>query len=207
MAVKVFFWDFGGVIVRTYYPEHREALAKQFGMSRKELETLVFSSDSGESAQLGIISYEQHWKNIQTELNLSDEEILSFQMQFWEADRMDEQLINAIRTLRRNYRTGLISNAFSDLNFHLRETLGIAEIFDEIIISAEIGMVKPDPGIYYYALERLNCKPEEAVFIDDKLENIVAAQQIGMHGIHFLNTMQTLTELENLINPSIKLVG
>lgn len=200
MKVKAVFWDFGGVIVRTQNPTPREELAKELGISRKELEYLVFSSESGEKAQRGEISYETHWENLQKLFNLSRDEILQLQEKFWASDSVDQQLVEYIRQLQKSTSTGLISNAFSDLHFHLNETLQIADLFNVLIISAEVGIVKPNPEIYYYALNQLNVHPSESIFIDDKLDNILAANQIGMHGIVFRNTEQTIADIDQIIN-------
>ena len=201
MKIKAVFWDFGGVIVRTQNPVPRKKLAEELGISRKQLEYLVFSGESGEKAQRGEISYEAHWKNLQKRFNLSEEEIFRFQEQFWSSDQVDQQLVDYIRQLKKEYHTGLISNAFSDLHFHLNETLQIADIFDALIISAEVGSVKPSHQIYHYALNQLNVQPNEAIFVDDKIDNILAANQIGMHGIVFNHTIQTINAINKIINP------
>ncbi len=59
-------------------------------------------------------------------------------------------------------------------------------------------MVKPDMEIYEYVLKELNAKSEECVFIDDKAENIEAAEKLGIHGIVFENKEQLKQDLEEL---------
>lgn len=51
--------------------------------------------------------------------------------------------------------------------------------------SFELGLLKPDPKIYETVLERLNARPQEVIFIDDKETNVKAAQKLGIHGIVF----------------------
>lgn len=55
---------------------------------------------------------------------------------------------------------------------------------DRIVLSGHVGVIKPDPAIYLHLLKTYNLNPAECVFIDDQLENIIAAQGIGMHAIH-----------------------
>jgi putative hydrolase of the HAD superfamily len=69
-----------------------------------------------------------------------------------------------------------------------------------MIISAEVGLGKPDPRIYHLAVEQLGVKAEQAVFLDDMQRNIVGAKQVGMLGIHFRNPQQVRFELEQLLN-------
>lgn len=57
--------------------------------------------------------------------------------------------------------------------------------FDGTVVSGREGLVKPDPAIYQLLLQRYSIDPARAVFIDDKLENVEAAQRLGLHGIHF----------------------
>ena len=59
---------------------------------------------------------------------------------------------------------------------------------------------KPDPEIYQLTLERIGCAPEEAVFIDDKRENVESAEKLGIHGIIFRGREQAIEELEAIIS-------
>ena len=77
-------------------------------------------------------------------------------------------------------------------------------LFDELVISAEVGLVKPDARVFQLALGRLDVQPHEAVFIDDMPVNVDAAGRLGMIGIQFVDTRQTLSELQSileLVNP------
>jgi HAD superfamily hydrolase (TIGR01509 family) len=56
---------------------------------------------------------------------------------------------------------------------------------DDILISAEVGLAKPDPRIYRLAAERLGVRPDEAVFVDDFAANVEGARAVGMRAIHF----------------------
>jgi HAD superfamily hydrolase (TIGR01509 family) len=68
-----------------------------------------------------------------------------------------------------------------------------------VIISAEVGLAKPDPRIYQLALERLGVDPPEAVFVDDFLRNVEAARAAGLHAVHFKGPEQARAELEQLL--------
>jgi HAD superfamily hydrolase (TIGR01509 family) len=56
--------------------------------------------------------------------------------------------------------------------------------------------MKPDPRIYYVALERLGVSPPQAIFVDDFIENVDAARQLGMQGIHFADPERARGQLE-----------
>ena len=70
--------------------------------------------------------------------------------------------------------------------------------FEGIVLSGTEKMKKPDANIYTLTLDRYKIIPENAVFIDDKLENVHAATQLGMHGIHFTSAAKLKRDLETL---------
>lgn len=203
MPIRAVIWDLGGVLLRTEDFTSRQALADRMGKPRFELENLVFDNDSGDRAQLGEISVDEHWENIRRILGLDEAGIGEFRWQFWEGDRLDVALVDYIRSLRGRYKTGLLSNAFSDLRRVVTSTLKISDAFDEMVISAEIHLMKPDPRIYQYALQRLGVAPQEAVFIDDIWRNVEGARSLGMYAIHFRGTTQARADLEQLLNGGV----
>ena len=200
MSIEAVIWDLGGVLVRTADYAPRRALAQQYGLTLEEIEDLVFSGESGDRAQLGEISVEQHWENQRNRFGLSPAELQAFRDQFWGGDRLDADLVAYIRRLRQSYKTGLLSNAFSDLRRVVTDTWKFADAFNEMIISAEVGLVKPDPRIYHLALERLGVAPEAAVFIDDYSRNVEGARAVRINAIHFKDPRQARSDLESLLN-------
>jgi len=70
--------------------------------------------------------------------------------------------------------------------------------FEGIVVSGTEKMKKPDANIYTLTLDRYKIIPKNAVFIDDKLENVHAAAQLGMHGIHFTSAAKLKRDLETL---------
>jgi putative hydrolase of the HAD superfamily len=161
---------------------------------------LVFDSPSAQQASRGELTVSQHWEAVRQALGLPEAEIDRLSQEFWTGDRLDAELVDYLRSLRPRYRTALLSNAWDDLRGYLTDHWGIADTFDELIISAEVGVTKPDPGIYHLALERLGVEPEEAVFVDDFKENIDAARALSMHAVHFQSRPQALVELESLLD-------
>lgn len=77
-----------------------------------------------------------------------------------------------------------------------RKTFPFLSWFEDIVVSGEVNMVKPDRDIYEYAIKRFElADTSSAVFIDDRLENIETAQSLGLHGIHFKHPAQFAEEL------------
>ena len=200
MHIRAVLFDFGGVIVRTNDRTPRERLAARLGIAYDQLSSLVFDSESALQATLGKITTQEHWEALRNELGLSQDDHANLPLDFWGGDVLDQELVDYIRALRPDYKTSLISNAWDDLRQVLEYTWKISDVFDEIIISAEVGVAKPDPRIYQIALERLAVAPQQAVFVDDYPANIAGARAVGMHAIHFKNSLQARKELDRLLN-------
>jgi len=200
MTIRAIIWDLGGVILRTEDRTPRLRLARRFGMTYDELDRLVFESQSSQLATVGLIDETGHWESVSKTLNIPGEEISTFQASFFDGDRIDTKLLDTIRSFRPRYRTGLLSNAWSDLRKYIENKWNISEVFDDIIISAEVGLAKPDQRIYQLAIDRLGVTAEEAVFIDDVLGNVEGARAAGLSAIKFLNPPQVQEDLEKLLD-------
>jgi epoxide hydrolase-like predicted phosphatase len=200
MPIRAVIFDMGGVINRSMDETPRRLLAERLGVPVDSLYKLVFDSESARRASVGEISVIDHWQAVQAALNVPPAEMGGVQAQFWQGDQVDYALVDYIRSLRGRYKVAMLSNAWDDLRTVLSERWKIADAFDEIIISAEVRLAKPDARIYQLALERLGVSAGEAVFVDDFSRNIAAAQELGLHTVHFHSPEQARAELESLLN-------
>ncbi len=200
MPIKGIVFDFGGVILRTEDRQPRMSLAEKQGVSIEALEHLVFSSQSAKMAEVGSISAFRHWQEVARTLQVSEEEIPTLRQQFFAGDRMNWDLVAYIRSLRRDYRTALLSNAFDDLREELSGAWRIPDAFDEVIISAEEGFAKPDRRIFQCVADRLRVTIDECALIDDFPPNVEGARLAGMKAIRFINTDQARFDLETILN-------
>ncbi len=199
MSIRAVIWDMGGVILRTEDHTFRTDLATRLGLDREGLERIVFDGEVSERATLGQIGVDELWQDICARLQLPPERLAELQQGFWGGDRLDTELVDYIRSLRPKYRSGLLSNAWLDMRQVLQERMHILDAFDEVIISAEVGLMKPDPRIFQLAVERLGAAPAEAVFIDDFPPNVRAAREFGLNAIRFRDPAQARAELEQLL--------
>ena len=77
-------------------------------------------------------------------------------------------------------------------------------VFDRVFTSGHAGMRKPDLSFYYYVLKEIELAPEEAVFVDDKMENVLAARSLGINGIVFEDNFAVIRALRNIFNAQIR---
>lgn len=198
MSIKAVFFDLGGVILRTEYQAPRQHLAEQFGMDYEDIDKIVFGTPSAARASLGEITEEQHWHQVTKMLKRPVNDYKRIEAEFFGGDVIDLTILGFLRSIKPKYKTGLISNAWSGLRAYIvREKFDDA--FHHMTISAEVGVTKPSAKIFEFALEQLQVKAKEAVFVDDVLDNIEACEKLGMKGIHFNNPESTLKQLKALL--------
>ena len=111
--------------------------------------------------------------------------------------RPDESMVAAVRDARSSgIRTGLVSNSWSTSHYD-RDLL--AELFDAVVISDELGMHKPQPEIYLLAADRLGLAAARCVFVDDLRENCAGAEAVGMTAILHRDPAETIARMEELL--------
>ncbi len=91
----------------------------------------------------------------------------------------------------------LLSNFSAETFPLMQKRYEFLRLFDDVIISGEHKLVKPDPAIYQLTLERIKREAHECLFIDDSRPNIDAAQKLGFHTIQFRSPEQLDKDLTN----------
>ena len=93
-------------------------------------------------------------------------------------------------------RTALLSNTWGGAEGH--DEAELADLFDTLLLSHEVGMRKPEPAIYALAARRLGVPAEACVVVDDLITNVLGARAAGMHAILHEADATTIAELEEL---------
>ena len=195
--IKAIIFDVGGVLLRTHDWAGRHKWDERLGLPHGRVEHSFFNSDLGLEAQHGRVTTDQHWHNVAQRLGIPSEQLPQLRADFWAGDQLDWSLIQLIQQLKEshNYQMAIISNAPDDLRHVLTHEFKVAEVFDLIVVSAEEGIMKPDPAIYERTLARLASRADEAVFIDDSPTNIAGAQAVGLKTILYRKGMDVAAEL------------
>jgi putative hydrolase of the HAD superfamily len=193
-------FDWGGVLMRTedYTPRHN--WDQRLGLPLGTVESIVHGVKAWQQAQLGKLDLDMYWMEVGTKLGLNANQLVELRQDFYRGDRLDGNLVTLIHRLRkRSFSVGLLSNNTYELKGELAKA-GLYDLFDAVVISAEIGVMKPAPAAYYAILERLNTAPQEAIFIDDSPVNVAAAQVIGMEAILFTPSLELETILSKRLD-------
>ena len=114
----------------------------------------------------------------------------------------DMPMVEAVRDIRRaGVPTALLSNSWG-VEYYPRDLLG--ELFDQVVISGEVGLRKPDRAVFLLVAERLGLPPHRCVFVDDTRGNVEAAEAVGMRGIVHEQAEVTIGELRRLLDVRIE---
>ena len=200
--IKVVLTDLDGVI-RKWDPEIIQQAETAACLPRDALPSTAFEPDLLDCAITGRISDASWRAEVAERLQLRFPHADAAEaVRLWSLSpgEIDVDVLDLLRRCRENASLVLITNATTRLEYDL-EQLGISRSFDHIVNSSSIGHAKPHPGIFNAALDLLGVKPCEALFIDDKIENVDAATGIGIHGYHYATLDGLKCELESYILP------
>ena len=119
-----------------------------------------------------------------------------------EDDQREAVVERALRLRADGYRTAVVTNNIKEFGEGWRKMVPVDDLFDVIIDSSVVGVRKPNPRIYYLALETLGgVAPEAAVLVDDALGNIAAARSLGIHPVHVgTDRIAAMDELDALLS-------
>lgn len=205
MPVKALMFDLGGVLVRTVNTSFQNKWERSLGIPTGDLPRWVVGSEVSKLATEGKLTAEDAWSQIGCTLSLNSKQLKQFQHDYFAGDRLNPKLRNFIMTLRHSYITAILSNAWSGAREFFNKRYSLDYLVDMIIYSAEERAAKPDLQIYFVAAEKIKVKTQEIIFVDDFEENVKAACQAGMHGIHFQSPEQVINEIQKLLTPELNI--
>tara|TARA_B100000902_G_C26975935_1_gene747796 strand:+ start:53 stop:646 length:594 start_codon:yes stop_codon:yes gene_type:complete len=108
--------------------------------------------------------------------------------------------IEVLKKLKKqNYECFVLSNWSAETFIGMKDDYPFLNLFDDLLISGEDKLIKPDSAIYELASKRFNLKPENTIFIDDRLENVKAAQILQFKTIHLLKPDQIESEIDKIL--------
>jgi len=108
------------------------------------------------------------------------------------------EIINKLRESNQ-YKLIALSNVNSShWDYILNKKWNFIDWFDELILTHETHLIKPNPKIFEYAIKKAGCKPRQIVYIDDGLNNIRSAKELGIICIKYTNSEELLEELIKL---------
>jgi epoxide hydrolase-like predicted phosphatase len=195
--IKAVIFDWGGVLVDDPAPGYVEYCAKYLKIPAKELKKTFQKYHS--DLQKGLISEEFFWSEVCSKLGIPEPSPLLWKEAFGAVYSEKKEIFATVSSLKESgYKLAVLSNTeMSMVDFFNEQNY---QFFDVAVFSCLEGTAKPDKRIYELTLEKLGVQAEEAVFIDDKQENISGAEKVGIKTILFKNVQQFKEDLSCLIS-------
>lgn len=165
-----------------------------------ELNEKVFESEDWWLMDKGIFSEEQLWQKKLRELPHLSEYILHMRDKVPNFLTPIEENVKLVPKLKqKGFKLYILSN-FSEKNFELvYNKYDFFKLFDGMVISSHVKLAKPQKEIYLELIKKYSLKPEENIFVDDKLENVSAAQRLGFKTVHLENHVNLAEELRRVL--------
>ncbi|HEY5335395.1 MAG TPA: HAD family phosphatase [Mycobacteriales bacterium] len=201
MSIRAVIFDIGGVLVSESDWSPLMRWASTLGMSTDDLGARLGAVDTGGRATTGHLTEPEMRAGWSRELGLDADQTDAFVRDVWDlyCGVPDHAMIDFARSLRPAYRTGLLSNAVDGARREESSRYGFDTLTDDLVYSHEVHLAKPDPAIYLVACNRLGVEPGEAVFVDDRPENVDAAAELGMRAfLHADDTPATIAQVRAL---------
>ena len=111
----------------------------------------------------------------------------------------NDALLDYVQSLRPEYLVGMLSNIGRGSMDSFFSADDRSQLFDSVVLSGDVGIIKPDPAIYALMATQLGVLPEECIMVDDLMTNIDGAARVDMPGIVFSSNDQLRTDLERLL--------
>lgn len=197
MKIRGVIFDYGMVLTGPPVAEAHAAMVRIAGLPVEEFERFYWADRHAyDEGKLSGVAYWENFKR-KSGLELTD-------MQLAELNRQDARMWTTTdpamlawqQKLKANgIRTAILSNMGDSVLESIEREFAWIHGFDTLVWSYQHGLAKPDPAIYTHALEQLGTAPGETLFVDDKLENIVAARALGIGAVQFSTAARLREEL------------
>ena len=197
--IKTIFFDIGGVLIDIHPERTYQYLSDSVDVEVNMVKE-SFPWDAHDQYERGIINNEDWFITYKESL---PQPCCLKRSDFWNAWKLllgeEKNTVNILEALNKQYSIWLLSNTNPK---HIQDEIEKRYLFPSLVNGAvysfDVGVRKPEKEIYEIAIQRANANPQECLFIDDLLENIQAAKQIGIEGVHFISSEQLKQELAHL---------
>ncbi len=188
MVIKAVIFDLFGVLVLPGYT----SLFNRFPNLASEMNALI------DSANDGVVSRRVFYESMADLVGVSVDEVRASYMGDY---RRDESAVDWVRRLKSAglYKLGLLSNVGHGWAEDFFSDQELTELFDEVVLSSDVGLSKPAPRVFDITAERLGVAPVECIMVDDRPSNIDGAKQAGMSGILYESLDKAKLDLASML--------
>lgn len=195
MGFQTLIFDLGNVLVSFSHEKMFAQIAAVTGLSSEEVRELLVDNRIGIQYERGLLTSEEIFAIFQEKAPHSFQlpDLLEAASTIFDPRPEMEALVEILK--KKGYRLIIVTNT-SEPHFNtLSETAPFLKHFDHIILSYKVGLVKPEQAIFEYTLKQAGAHPSECLFIDDLVENVHAAERLGIRGHHFTTPSRLMEAL------------
>lgn len=199
VTIKTLFLDIGGVLMTNGWDRQmREKAAQAFDIDLVEFEKRHHQYFG--SLEKGTISLERYLDQVVfwTERGFSLQKFKEF---IFSQSKPFSEMINYFSEIKKEFKlhVAAISNEGRELAEYRINYGNLTSFIDDFFISSFLGYQKPDLAIYKVSLDITQTDPEEAIFIDDREENVKAALSLGFHAIQHVSFIETRKKILKIL--------
>jgi HAD superfamily hydrolase (TIGR01509 family) len=191
MNVETVIFDFGGVF--TFEWRTRElfnAYDRELGLPPGTLINYLYTGETWELVSTGEISEDEYMRRLQAHWEGSwPASLEAFKHGRVQAEGINRRVVQLALALRKEHNLALLSNATISLRSYLSE-LRLLDLFDVVVLSAEVGLRKPNPAIYSLTANLAETDPALCLMIDNLERNTSVAESLGMQAVVFKSAAQ-----------------
>jgi putative hydrolase of the HAD superfamily len=203
MEITTVIFDFGYVLSLPPQPSDYQSLAELGEMDGKTFEEVYWGQRA--DYDRGAIDGPTYWRRIAVtagkQLTRTQiDSLIAYDIAIWM--RANPVMMEWVRALKRGgVKIAVLSNMPIEISRYMRQHAPWFSDFDYVCFSAEVQLAKPEAAIFHACLKTVHSKPEECLFIDDRVENVEAAQALGMQALRFQSVQQLAADLQSFQLP------
>jgi putative hydrolase of the HAD superfamily len=195
--IRLIVSDFGGVICTYDYRIFCERLARRIARSADDVYAALYGNDLQVEFELGHLTGPEYYRRVMR-LFGAETPYEEFFAMYGDIFTEIPATCDLLRRLHARYPLYLLSDT-NEIHFgYVKRTVDVLRLFDQFIVSYEVGAMKPGPRIYEEVLRRSGLPAEACVFIDDRPGNVEGARRVGMQALHFTSPEQCAADLVRL---------
>jgi putative hydrolase of the HAD superfamily len=197
MQYQLILFDVGGVIVEVESDRLVHQVAQLLGRSFEEVQAAIYHEELLLPFELGRIKAGAYYEGLREKLKLPWT-YERFAQAWNDIFRENGDVTRILQRLQKRHRLMTLTNT-NELHLeHIKKTFPSLTVIEDWIASCDVGLRKPDPQIYFLALERAGVLPRNAVYVDDRPELVEAGRSVGLVGIRFQNGKQLEEDLQSI---------
>ena len=195
--LKVVLFDLGRVLLDFDHKRAAERISCFCSKSPLEIYNLFFESQATIAFEAGKITPEDFYLRVKgmLDLKLSYDSFIPIWNDIFFLSPKNRSVYRLVNSLRPSYKTALISNINTLHYEYIKKNFPVLGVFDEIFLSFQMGLIKPDQEIYKKVIQDLKVSPQETFYTDDRPELVESAKSLGIRGYLFVNFAKLISDL------------